>query len=205
MLGADDSIGPDSYFRFQAPEDGRVRRSGWSTSWAREGPDYSYRIEVTPVVASAYDDDQCRTDPAGNRRDVGRRAQGEPAGDPDLRQSRRLRRRAERGRRRPAGRRDRRGADDRRQPGGRAGALLGQARRAAGRDPGAGHRQAGRSPSSMSRRSSSRCRCWCWARTTSTSGRGRSIAWRSPSPRNAPTRSRSSSPRCRWSGAARWD
>ncbi len=49
MLGADDSFGPDSFFRFQAPEDAEY------VIWlidqlGKGGPDYSYRIEVTPVV-----------------------------------------------------------------------------------------------------------------------------------------------------------
>ena len=58
--------------------------------------------------------------------------------------------------------------------------------------------------SSRSPRSSADVDAGARARTTSTSGRGRSTAWPSPSPRSARTRSRSSSPRCRWSGAARW-
>ena len=50
FLGADDSIGPDSYFRFQAPETAEF------VIWVidhlgKGGPDYAYRIEVTPVVA----------------------------------------------------------------------------------------------------------------------------------------------------------
>jgi hypothetical protein len=49
MLGADDSIGPDSYFRFQAPE------SAEYVVWVidhlgKGGPDYAYRMELTPVV-----------------------------------------------------------------------------------------------------------------------------------------------------------
>ena len=49
MLGADDSFGPDSFFRFQAPEDAEY------VIWlidqlGKGGPDYSYRIEVTPVA-----------------------------------------------------------------------------------------------------------------------------------------------------------
>src|SRR5262249_33299968 len=48
-LGADDAIGPDAYFRFQAPETAEyfillVDQLG------KGGPDYAYRIEVTPVV-----------------------------------------------------------------------------------------------------------------------------------------------------------
>ena len=51
MLGADDSVGPDSYFRFQAPEDAEY------VIWVvdhlgKGGPDYAYRIEVTPVKAN---------------------------------------------------------------------------------------------------------------------------------------------------------
>ncbi len=49
MLGADDSFGPDSFFRFQAPENAEY------VVWVidqlgKGGPDYFYRIEVTPVV-----------------------------------------------------------------------------------------------------------------------------------------------------------
>jgi hypothetical protein len=49
MLGADDSFGPDSFFRFQAPEDAEY------VIWlidqlGKGGPDYAYRIEMTPVV-----------------------------------------------------------------------------------------------------------------------------------------------------------
>jgi hypothetical protein len=48
-LGADDSVGPDSFFRFQAPEDAEF------VIWVvdqlgKGGPDYAYRIEVTTVV-----------------------------------------------------------------------------------------------------------------------------------------------------------
>jgi hypothetical protein len=50
MLGADDSFGPDSYFRFQAPEDAEY------VIWVidqlgKGGQDYFYRIEVAPVEA----------------------------------------------------------------------------------------------------------------------------------------------------------
>ena len=48
MLGADDSIGPDSYFRFQAPETAEFVI--WLVDQlGKGGPDYTYRIEVTPV------------------------------------------------------------------------------------------------------------------------------------------------------------
>jgi hypothetical protein len=50
MLGADDAIGPDSYFRFQAPEDAEYVI--WLVDQlGKGGPDYAYRIEATPVVA----------------------------------------------------------------------------------------------------------------------------------------------------------
>jgi hypothetical protein len=50
MLGADDSVGPDSYFRFQAPE--TAEYVIWLIDQlGKGGPDYAYRIEVTPVVA----------------------------------------------------------------------------------------------------------------------------------------------------------
>ena len=49
ILGSDDSFGPDSYFRFQAPEDAEYVI--WVVDQlAKGGPDYFYRIEVTPVV-----------------------------------------------------------------------------------------------------------------------------------------------------------
>jgi hypothetical protein len=49
MLGADDAIGPDSYFRFQAPETSEY------VIWVvdhlgKGGPDSFYRIEVAPVA-----------------------------------------------------------------------------------------------------------------------------------------------------------
>jgi hypothetical protein len=49
MLGADDSFGPDSYFRFQAPE--TAEYDIWLVDHlGKGGPDYFYRIELTPVV-----------------------------------------------------------------------------------------------------------------------------------------------------------
>jgi uncharacterized lipoprotein YbaY len=49
FLGADDSFGPDSYFRFQAPEDAEYVI--WLVDQlGKGGPDYAYRIEITPVV-----------------------------------------------------------------------------------------------------------------------------------------------------------
>ncbi len=49
MLGADDAIGPDAYFRFQAPEDAEYVI--WLVDQlGKGGPDYAYRIEVTPVA-----------------------------------------------------------------------------------------------------------------------------------------------------------
>lgn len=48
LIGNDDAIGPDSYFRFAIPADGEY------TLWVHDhlrkgGPDYFYRVEVTPV------------------------------------------------------------------------------------------------------------------------------------------------------------
>ena len=66
MLGADDSVGPDSYFRFQAPEDGRIRRLAGRP--ARQGgarlrlPDRGHAGR-----APAHDDDERRADPARDR------------------------------------------------------------------------------------------------------------------------------------------
>ena len=49
MLGADDSVGPDSYFRFQAPE--TAEYVVWLVDQlGKGGPDYAYRIELTPVA-----------------------------------------------------------------------------------------------------------------------------------------------------------
>jgi hypothetical protein len=49
MLGADDSFGPDSFFRFQAPE--TAEYVVWVVDQlGKGGPDYAYRIEVAGVV-----------------------------------------------------------------------------------------------------------------------------------------------------------
>jgi hypothetical protein len=49
ILGNDDSAGPDSYFRFSAPNDGEYVI--WIVDQLQKGgPDYFYRIEVTPVA-----------------------------------------------------------------------------------------------------------------------------------------------------------
>ncbi len=51
MLGADDAVGPDAYFRFQAPE--TAEYVIWLVDQlGKGGPDYAYRIEVTPVAPS---------------------------------------------------------------------------------------------------------------------------------------------------------
>lgn len=48
LLGSDDSTGPDSYFRFSAPNDGEY--AIWIVDQlSKGGPDYAYRIEVSPV------------------------------------------------------------------------------------------------------------------------------------------------------------
>lgn len=48
-VGNDDSGGPDSYFRFACPDDGEY--SLWITDHLRNGgPDYVYRIEVSPIA-----------------------------------------------------------------------------------------------------------------------------------------------------------
>ena len=52
IAGNDDAGGPDSYFRFTAPEDGEY------VVWVHDhlgkgGPDYVYRVEVTPGRAAA--------------------------------------------------------------------------------------------------------------------------------------------------------
>ncbi len=48
--GADDAIGPDSYFRFAVPEDKEYYV--WVHDHLRKGgPDYFFRVEVTPVEA----------------------------------------------------------------------------------------------------------------------------------------------------------
>lgn len=49
IAGNDDSAGPDSYLRFSAPGDGEF--VVWVFDQLQKGgPDYSYRIEVTPVA-----------------------------------------------------------------------------------------------------------------------------------------------------------
>jgi hypothetical protein len=49
LLGADDTVGPDSYFRFQAPE--TAEYVIWLVDQlGKGGPDYAYRIELTPVA-----------------------------------------------------------------------------------------------------------------------------------------------------------
>ena len=49
LLGNDDAVGPDSYFRFAAPNDGEYVI--WLNDQLQKGgPDYAYRIEVSPVA-----------------------------------------------------------------------------------------------------------------------------------------------------------
>ena len=50
MLGSDDNGNPDSYFRFTAPNDGEYVI--WLVDHLKKGgPDYFYRVEVSPVTA----------------------------------------------------------------------------------------------------------------------------------------------------------
>jgi hypothetical protein len=51
LAGADDSVGPDSYIRFTAPADGEFGLYVHD-HLRKGGPDYTYRVEVAPVVAS---------------------------------------------------------------------------------------------------------------------------------------------------------
>ena len=176
MLGADDCGRPRQLLPLPGPEDAEY------VIWlidqlGKGGPDYAYRIEVTPVepqLVMTTNAEQIPLGtgvmsiavPKGNRQAIliyGNRADfgGElNVGVDGLARGR-----------------DGRGADDGRQPGGRARALLGQARCAARRRRWRRHGQAGRSQAQRPVASSTRCRCWCWARTTSTSGRGRSTGW----------------------------
>ena len=172
MLGADDSSGPTATSASRRPK--TAEYVIWLVDHlGKGGPDYVYRIEVTPVepqLAMTTNAEQIPLGtgvmsvavPKGNRQAIliyGNRA--DFGGDLNV------------GVERLAGRRERRGPDDRRQPGGRPGALLGQARCAAGRDPGAGHGQAGRCQAQRALASSSRCPCWSsgqnnvnvWSRT----------------------------------------
>ena len=48
IAGNDDSNGPDSYVRFTAPEDDQYVIS-ITDQMGRGGPDFVYRVEVTPV------------------------------------------------------------------------------------------------------------------------------------------------------------
>jgi hypothetical protein len=50
LAGNDDSEGPDSYLRFQAPDDGEYVLV-LHDHLKKGGPDYFYRVEVTPVAA----------------------------------------------------------------------------------------------------------------------------------------------------------
>jgi hypothetical protein len=50
MVGNDDAVGPDSYFRVTIPQDGEYWVSV-TDHLKKGGPTYTYRIEVTPVVA----------------------------------------------------------------------------------------------------------------------------------------------------------
>ena len=203
-VGADDSFGPDSYFRFPAPE--TAEYVIWVVDQlAKGGPDYSYRIEVTPVVPQLTMTTNAEqiplgtgvmgiAVPKGNRQAIlifGNRADfggdlnvgvsGLPAGvnveAPTIVASQAVV---------PVLFSAKPDA-----------ALAATLAEVSGKPVDA--------KLNVPSRSSSSRRSWCWARITSTSGRARSIAWRSPSSRNALTRSRSSSPRCPWSAAARWD
>lgn len=50
IAGADDAVGPDSFFRFTAPQDGEYFI--WVHDHLRKGgPDYFYRVELTPPQA----------------------------------------------------------------------------------------------------------------------------------------------------------
>ena len=55
LAGADDAVGPDSYFRFTAPQDGEY------VVWVHDhlqkgGPNYFYRVELTVPAASTSTD-----------------------------------------------------------------------------------------------------------------------------------------------------
>lgn len=52
IIGNDDAIGPDSYFRFTAPEDKEYVLTV-QDHLKKGGPTYFYRVEFTPVVPSA--------------------------------------------------------------------------------------------------------------------------------------------------------
>lgn len=79
LVGNDDAIGPDSYFRFGVPQDGDYFL--WVHDHLKKGgPDYFFRIEVTPVAATtttgipkvdgnnvSNQDRQCVAVPKGNR------------------------------------------------------------------------------------------------------------------------------------------
>ena len=177
-VGNDDARGPGQLLPLHLPRGRRVRRLGRrSPGQGRAGlrlPDRGHARSSRSWC--------CRPTPSRSRWAPGamavERAQGEPAGDPDLRQPGRLRRRPEPGRRRAARRRGDGGPRDGGQPGGRPGALHRQARCAAGRrrwrsltgkpaDP----KLNVPSRVQLDRRPSS------WARTTSSSGRGRSTGW----------------------------
>ena len=132
------------------------------------GPDYVYRIEVTPGRAEAA----CsRPTPSRSRWAPGSWPSSVPKGNRlailILRQPGRLRRRPEPGRRAACRRRDDGGPADGGQPGRRAGALHGQPDAPLGGDAGQPVGQAGRSQAEGPLASSARPRRWCSARTTS--------------------------------------
>jgi hypothetical protein len=52
LVANDDAIGPDSYFRFTAPED-KEYVLGITDHLGKGGPTYFYRVEFTPVQATA--------------------------------------------------------------------------------------------------------------------------------------------------------
>ena len=92
IAGNDDSGGPDSYLRFNAPKDGEyVVSVGRPPQEGRA--DYAYRVEVSPVDAEADLSTPERVAPPRHRDDGRGRPAGEPPGDPDQRRPRRLRRR----------------------------------------------------------------------------------------------------------------
>ena len=140
----DDSGGPDSYLRFNAPKDGEYVVAV-ADHLKKGGPDYAYRVEISPIAPKLT----LSTPNESLRRGTGTMAVAVPKGN---RQAILINaRRADFGgaldavrTRASTRRREVRGRHDDRRHRCRAGPLLGGGRRARGRDAGAGLGQAGR-------------------------------------------------------------
>ncbi len=78
----DDSDGPDSYLRFSPPRDGEFVISV-ADHLKKGGPDYTYRIEISPASPQARVEHAQRIAPARDQRDGAGGPQGKSPGDLD--------------------------------------------------------------------------------------------------------------------------